>query len=124
MSYSRPPLIVAPVFTTNAVANTATSHTVLAAPGAGLAYRVIWWSAGTAQNEAAATGIRLFLQLNISGLISVAEFVWTGASSMWGDFAEPGLLCDPNTAVIVQSFDTAASRGFNVQLHYYRDGVT
>lgn len=108
-------------FNTNAVVDTLTAHTVIAAPGVGFALRIVGINFTLVQNELAANVFRFLVDDN-AGL-----FIWQTvlATPNHGDeaynFLPPGYQLPTNTPLIVSSLCTAVVRPFNVIAYYYLD---
>jgi hypothetical protein len=101
--------------TTNVTPNTVTSHTLLAAPGAGKRYRLWYWSAHGSQTGAAADAERI---LPTDNGTSIDGAVFTRNSGS-GPYVYPGgYALAVNTAIVFQSFGSAASMGGSITVGY------
>lgn len=103
---------------TNAVANTATTHTVLAAAGANKRYRVWAWGYAGVQNNAAGF-IRLFLSEGATLLDSIVK-----SSTDSAERSIPGgLAMSTNTALTMTSFGTVTGQPFNGFVWYTIEAI-
>lgn len=123
--YARQPILTTiAAFATNAVANTNSVHTILAAPGAGVAYRVVGANVLLPQNEPAANVFRLSLR------DERGSYLWTwilstpnrGSDGFW--LPEPGVQHPVNNPLRVDSWCTVVTRTFQIVVYYFRDDVT
>lgn len=123
MTYSRPPLYGQFPLTTNAVANTLQTDVLLAAPGAGLAYRIVAINPTILQNGAAGAITRLLFTDAATLIVYWQSILTMPKGSDHVNIVEPGILLSPNSAFSVQDVSTAAAQGVRVVVHYYIDSV-
>lgn len=118
--YSRPPNVDLVAFNTNAAANTDTTTTILAAPGAGLRYRIAF--------------IDVFYNQSVTGVTrhQFSAGPWgcsIGAPGQGGDsrhknFPEPGITLAANTALTDTHASSVATQGMRVVVGYYIDRIS
>lgn len=117
---SWPPLDITAIralVTTNVAANTVTTHTLLAAPGADWRYRVWGWAANSIQTTAAGTGFRALL---ITGATrDVIAFV--GVSGRQHQLPASGIALLDNQALQIDSVCSAASQPLDLVAYYSRE---
>ncbi len=120
-----PPNLQVAAFTTqatNAVANTSSTLTLVAAPGAGLRIRVWMVSLSLVQNSPAGK-LRGLFQTGAG----VANLVLLGVSTTeapYNDASPPGgIVAGTNAIVRLQNFGSAASLTYDVAVHYTIEAV-
>jgi hypothetical protein len=108
-------------FTTNAVVNTTTNHTMLAAPGAGLRYRIYAVGMGkisyTAGSLAANLGIRC-TGTTVGALIFALLGASPGRQQDFQHLGDVGYPVDANTVITYQSICDVASQNFIASIVY------
>lgn len=120
--YKQIPLAAEVLVTTGAI-HTPVAHTVVAAPGAGKALRIIAISASLSDN---ATGlIELFQAGDAAGVIGI----WTAniGSAVGGAgvvLPEPGIQLGINKAFVISSRGTVATQTIDLQALYFIDNVS
>ena len=120
MTYTAVPSVAAVTFTTNPVANTNTTHTVIGG-ALNVRIRIVAVRVLLTQNEPAANVFRgVFLGAGATGfwgtILQVGAVAADGAS-----FPEPGVPCDNSASLTFVSTCTAASRQISVEVLYYAD---
>ncbi len=120
--YNTPAEPIAATFTTNAVVNTVTTHTLLAGV-AGFRFRIYALRVFLNQNEPAANVFRAIFLLRGVGIWGTVLQV--GAIAADGvAYPAPGLQYAAAEAITIVSTCTAVSRPINVQMQIYRDSAT
>lgn len=114
-----PDLALEPVIlTTNAAANLSKTDVVLAAPGAGLRYRIWAWNLGMRQQAPAGVGLNAYLRdVGRQAFLSCSSGGGSSSGSDHYDFAG-GYAFPENTAVSVETFCSAAGEGYRVTIAY------
>lgn len=115
MAYLIPPSVVEFQLTTNAAANTFNSNiAIIAAPGAGLALRIVGWHLmGTRGNTG---NINVFVH-GAGGFV-----VCEGAVSVGGDtgaIPEPGITIATNTALQLDNVSNVGAQTFRIIIYYF-----
>lgn len=123
MAYATQPLFVrGTIPSAGALAIGAQTNTILASPGAGLAYRVV--AVGYMCTRAFTGHVELNVQ--DSGLIAVwrAGLSWA-SSAAWGmTLPEPGYTFLANSSLVLQAISDAANGTAECWLHYFVDAVS
>ncbi len=120
MGYSFPPLVVNVTVNTNAVANTNTTHTLLAAPGAGKAYRIVGYR--VAGVPAGTGNVRSELQgAGVTGSIAHMQYP-PGGSDDW-HAPDPGVQLAANEALQEIDSSNVVSQNLRMIVYYYLDTV-
>jgi hypothetical protein len=122
MTYTLPPEMVSSGFNTNAVVNTATTHTLVAA-NATQRFRIYALRFAINQAEAVANVFRLFVV--VRGTNAWATVLQLSVLGSDGEvFPSPGLQLGTNEALTITSFCTAVTRPFTAMFQIYRDEIT
>jgi hypothetical protein len=108
--------------TTIAVTNVITDYTIIAAPGLGLALRVIYFKLGILRGAAVQTADGTFRD----GPGGTVRWSWSLSSpehleSIW-DLPYPGYLMPANTAIVTTATSTVAGpTNYHVSVGYFTD---
>lgn len=103
--------------TTNATANTETDSQLLAAPGAGLRYRV-WKMTCIVNQNAAAQQCRVYLREGTTTLFRAVCVFSVGVTGLIDLAAHGGLFLATNNAAQAATFSTLTSQAFAIIIDY------
>jgi hypothetical protein len=121
--YTLPPLAVHSEFTTSAIVNTGTPHTLIAAPPAGYVIRLRYAWVVIPQQEPAANIFRFFLTDDTDFPYAATTLGIPNGRDQW-TFDFPGIHISSEGALVIRSYSTAVSRIFNCGAHYHVDKLT
>lgn len=123
MTYSVPAVYTGSAFTTNAVALTSTTHTLVAAPGVTSAFRVAQVIATVDADVTPGSLLQLFFRDSTPtgfGRLVISD---TQPIAIWEPLF-PGRLLGANTSLQIVSTCSNPAQGFRIDAYYFVDQVS
>jgi hypothetical protein len=120
MPYLIQPTPVFAALNTSGVINTDVTHTLVGAPGLGLAYRVSFVCISYAPSNTGAVEIRN----GTSGEFQIAMECGPTGPGDWRILPPPGFLLAANTALRVVSRSNVVTQAFRILVHYFIDNLS